>query len=378
MIDRKIIENILEKYGSEVSIGCIGSHSALDISRGAKMHGFKTIVVCQKGREKTYQKYFFRKKFFDIDSGCIDEVVVLEKFKDVLRDDVQEMLIDRHVIFIPHRSFAVYVGYDGIENQFKIPIFGNRYLLKVEERDAPRNQYYLLRKAGIRTPLIFKDYTEIDRVCIVKVSEAERRYERAFFIVSSPKEFEEISRKMVREGKIREESLKNAVIEEFIVGAQFNFNFFYSPLLDEIELMGIDTRRQTNLEGILRLPSSWQNKVLEKIRIKFIEVGHIACTLRESLLEKVFEFGERFIKTVKKEYPPGIIGPFALQGAVVPGPPREEIVIFDVSLRVPGSPGTPYTPYTFYKWGRNISVGERIAMEIKYGLKLDLLDRLVT
>lgn len=378
MIDKRVIENILEKYGKDISIGCIGSHSALEISRGAKRQGFKTIVICQRGREKTYQKYFIKKMFFGEDSGCIDEVIVLEKFRNILDKNIQNMLVNKHTIFIPHRSFAVYVGYDGIENRFEVPVFGNRYLLRVEERDVSRNQYYLLEKAGIRTPIIFKDYTEIDRVCIVKVGEAERRYERAFFLVSSPKEFEEVSKKMIKEGRIREESLENAVIEEFIVGAQFNFNFFYSPLLNEIELMGIDMRRQTNLEGILRLPSNWQKKILEKIGIKFIEVGHIACTLRESLLEKAFELGERFVKVVRKEYPPGIIGPFALQGAIIPGPPREDIVIFDVSLRVPGSPGILYTPYTFYKWDRNISVGERIAIEIKYGLKLGLLDRLVT
>jgi len=379
MIRREEIIEIAKNYDlKNISISSIGSHSALDISSGAKKHGFKTLVVCQKGREKTYSKYYIRRKYFNRDVGCIDEVILLDKFRDMLNEEVQQKLLENNAIFIPSRSFMVYVGYDGIENTFKVPLFGNRFLLRAEERDVERNQYYLLDKAKIRKPIIFKDYSEIDRVVIVKVSEAERRYERAFFFVSSPEEYEQVTDKLVKEGKIREEDLEKATIEEFVVGAQFNFNFFYSPLTGEVELMGIDTRRQTNLEGIIRLPAEWQLKLLKKINVKFIETGHIACTLRESLLEKVFDYGERLVKTAAEEYPPGIIGPFALQGAVVPGPPREDIVIFDVSFRVPGSPGTPYTPYTFYRWGENISVGERIAIEIKYAISEDRIEELLT
>jgi 5-formaminoimidazole-4-carboxamide-1-(beta)-D-ribofuranosyl 5'-monophosphate synthetase len=38
--------------------------------------------------------------------------------------------------------------------------------------------------------------------------------------------------------------------------------------------------------------------------------------------------------------------------------------VYDVSLRIPGSPGTKFTPYSGYRWGREISVGERIAREV--------------
>ncbi len=379
MIRRGEIIRILEEYSFDnISIGAIGSHSALDISSGAKKYGFRSVVVCQKGREKTYIKYYKRRVTLGEAKGCIDKIFLLDKFRDMIKEDIQTLLRGLNTIFVPSRSFMVYVGYDAIENVFRIPLFGNRLLLRAEERDVDKNQYYLLDKAGIRRPLEYKSYEEIDRISIVKVSESERKYERAFFFVSSPREYEEISEKLIRDGKINREALEKATIEEFILGAQFNFNFFYSPLTGELELIGIDTRRQTNLEGLIRLPAEWQLKLGKRIEPKFIETGHIACTLRESLLEKVFEYGERLIETVKREYPPGIIGPFALQGAVIPGPPKEDIVIFDVSFRVPGSPGTPYTPYTFYLWGRNISVGERIAMEIMYGIKENRLEELVT
>ena len=40
------------------TIAVLGSHSALDVCRGAKDLGFKTLVVVQKGRDKTYTKYY--------------------------------------------------------------------------------------------------------------------------------------------------------------------------------------------------------------------------------------------------------------------------------------------------------------------------------
>jgi len=240
--------------------------------------------------------------------------------------------------------------------------------VKFEERDIPKNQYYMLEKAGIRFPRIFSTPDKIDRLVIVKVSEAIRGYERAFFFASSPEEYEQKSNELIEKGIITKEALKKAVIEEYILGAQTNFNFFYSNVREELELMGTDTRRQTNLDGILRLPANEQLEVLKYVKPKMIETGHITCTTKESILEKAFEIGEKFVEITKKEYPPGIIGPFALQGAVASYEGKEEIVIFDVSLRIPGSPGTKFTPHTGYLYGKEISYGERIGMEIRESL----------
>ncbi|MCX6772819.1 MAG: DUF1297 domain-containing protein, partial [Candidatus Micrarchaeota archaeon] len=186
------------------------------------------------------------------------------------------------------------------------------------------------------------------------------------------------SKEMLARGLITQEGLKDALIEEFVLGAQFNFNFFASPITGELELMGTDFRRQTNLDGLLRLTSPEQTDVLKLARMKNIEVGHVACTIRESLLERVFEMGEKFVKTCKQEYKPGLIGPFALQGAIIPTENGEEPVIFDVSFRVPGSPGVRFTPYGEYLWGRSMSVGERIALEVKTAAKEKRLDEIVT
>ena len=375
MITQKQISKILDIYDKKnITIGVLGGHSALDVCRGAHSHGFKTIVVCQKGREQTYSKYYKRRQGI----GFVDDVIVLNKFSDITKKDVQEELRKRNTIFVHNRYFWVYCNFNDIENKFLVPIYGARNLVKLEERDVAKNQYYLLQKAGIRTPKIFKDPKKIDRLAIVKVAEAKRGYERAFFLASSYKDYKEKSLVLLNKKIIKKNDLKKAVIEEYAIGAHVNFNFFYSPLNNELELMGTDTRRQTNLDGILRLPATEQIEVLKHIKPKLIETGHYTVTVKESLLEKVFELGEKFVEVTKKENPPGIIGPFALQGAVVAEEGKEDIVIFDVSMRIPGSPGTMFTPYSGYLYGYSLSYGERIGLEIKKALELGKLDLICT
>jgi len=146
----------------------------------------------------------------------------------------------------------------------------------------------------------------------------------------------------------------------------------------------VDTRRQTNLDGFLRLPYEEQKWARQFLSVKFIEAGHISCTVKESLLEKAFELGEKFVRATQKlpkHIDPsgkGIIGPFALQGAIVTEDGKEDIVIFDVSFRIPGSPGTMFTPYSGYLYGRSISMGERIGMELKRAVEEERLEEVVT
>ena len=375
MISRNQISKILESYDKKnITIGVLGGHSALDVCRGAHSHGFKTLVVAQKGREKTYTKYFKRRE----NLGFVDDAIIVNKFSDITKKEVQEELRKRNTIFVHNRYFWVYCDFKDIENKFLVPIYGTRDMVKLEERDVPKNQYYLMEKAGIRTPKIFKDPKKIDRLVIVKVAEAKRGYERAFFLASSYKDYKEKSNELLNKKIIKKSDLSKAVVEEYIIGAHVNFNFFYSPLNDELELMGTDSRRQTNLDGILRLPATEQMEVLRHIKPKYIETGHFNVTIKESLLEKVFDLGEKFVAATKKFHPLGIIGPFALQGAVVAEEGKEDIVIFDVSMRIPGSPGTLFTPYSGYLYGFSISYGERIGLEIKKALEFGKLDLICT
>ena len=376
------MQKVLAGYDpNKITIGVLGGHSALDVCHGAKKHGFKTVAVCQIGRDKTYSKYYkTRENPFRVDEniGCIDDVILVDKFSEIVKPEVQEDLRKRNTIFIHNRYFWVYCDFDQIEKDFEVPIYGSREMVKLEERDVEKNQYYMLDQAGIRTPKLYNSPQEIDRLVFVKVNEELRGYERAFFFASSTQDYNKKAEKLIKDKVITEKSLKAAVIEEYIVGAPVNFNYFYSPLTGDLELMGTDTRRQTNLDGLIRIPALEQMEVAKYLEPKIIETGHIACTTKESILEKAFDIGEKFVEMTKKEVAPGIVGPFALQGAVAAETGREEIVIFDVSMRIPGSPGTRFTPTTGYLYGDTLSYGERIALEIKKGIELQRLGELVT
>ncbi len=105
MINPKDIAEILKGYDlKNITIGALGGHSALDVCRGAKKHGFKTVVVCQKGREKTYAKYYKTRD----GKGCIDEVILVDKFSDIVNEDVQEKLCALNTLFVHNRYFWVY------------------------------------------------------------------------------------------------------------------------------------------------------------------------------------------------------------------------------------------------------------------------------
>ncbi len=414
-ITQKHIQELVAKYDPrKITIGVLGGHSALDVCQGVKKFGFKTLVIAQKGREKTYTEYYKVRSFWedkkleekeesgccgggcgdegggcgdsddksgDFQVGCVDEVIVVDTFSDITNPALQERLRKMNVIFVHNRYFWVYCDFEKIEKEFFVPIYGNREAVKLEERDQPKNQYWLLKEAGIRIPKIFGSYKEIDRLAIVKVNEATRGYERAFFLASTPEQCLETAKKMVKEDKITMEAFEKATIEEYVLGAHVNLNFFYSPLVGtngRLELMGTDTRRQTNLDGFLRLPADQQLEVLKLQQPKMIETGHYAVTMKESLIEKAYEIGEKFVKIMAKEVPPGMVGPFALQGAVVAENGKEEFVIFDVSMRIPGSPGTKSTPYSSYLFGDSLSYGERIGIELRSAINTNKLDKLVS
>lgn len=375
MISPQDITDILQTYDlKNLRIASLGGHSALDVCRGAKDEGFETVVVAQKGREQTYQKYYKTRD----GKGCVDHVLVVDSFADVVKPEVQQQLRDLNAVFVHSRYFWVYCDFNEVENNFRVPIFGTRELVRKEERDEPNNQYFLLKEGDVPVPQQFSKPEDIDRLVIVKANEAARGYERAFFLVSSYEEYIKRSNELLKSGTFSEESLRSAVIEEFIVGPQLNLNFFYSPLTKELELLGTDTRRQTNLDGLLRLTAPEQSEVLKHVEPKYIENGHQAVTIKESLLEQAFKAGEGFVAATQKHYQPGIIGPFALQGAFTAGPPKEEFKVFDVSMRIPGSPGTMFTPYSAYLHGESLSTGRRLARELKAAQTQNRLPELLT
>ena len=171
------------------TIATIGSHSALDVCNGAKKEGFETLVIAQTGREKTYSKYYLSRRRQTQEVGCIDQVIVVDKFKDMLKEEHAKLMKKKNTIFVPNRSFAVYLGYENIEKNFPVPIFGNKYMLRAEEREEQKNQYYLMQKAKIKQPRKIASPQKIDCLVIVKAREAQRNYERAFFLANSYEDY---------------------------------------------------------------------------------------------------------------------------------------------------------------------------------------------
>jgi len=347
------------------TVGVLGSHSALEIGYGAKQENLDVLVVCEKGRETTYTDHY---------EDLFDHVILLDRFKDMVNSDIQEKMRDLNTIFVPNRSFATYVGYDRIEKDFSVPILGNRMMLRAEERYEENNQYDLLDSAGISRPKELDSPEEIDSLSIVKVHEKDRTVERAFFYASSYEEFKTQAKKRIEKGIITESALEEATIEEVALGGLFNANYFWSPLDDEIDLLGFDRRIQTDLDGLLRLPADEQLQA--NVDHQNIEVGHYGATMRESQLEKIFDAGRKFVNTCKEQYAPGMIGLFALQGVLTK---ELEFQVFDASLRVPGSPALGSTsPYMKYKYDEEVGSGKRTAREVKRAIKKDELSRVVT
>lgn len=216
---------LLKSYKmKKLTVATLGSHSALDVCSGAKQFGFKTLVVAQKGRDKTYSSYYQTNGKM----GCVDQCLIVDSFADLFKSDLQKKLVSRNCVFIPNRSFEVYLNFDysSIEKKFDVPMFGNRYLLKIEERSTKPNQYDLLEKAIIRYPKQFENPKEIDRLCLVKVLEKERGYERAFFLVENYSDFKNQAREKLKQGIFTDEQLNSSVIEEFIIGTPVILTFF--------------------------------------------------------------------------------------------------------------------------------------------------------
>src|SRR3989338_6198180 len=90
-------------------IATLGSHSALQILKGAKDEGFQTIVVATPDRVSLYKRFDF-----------IDKVLVIPKFSDFPR--YEKKLQEQNTIMIPHGSFVAYLSLEK-HKKMKVPYF---------------------------------------------------------------------------------------------------------------------------------------------------------------------------------------------------------------------------------------------------------------
>lgn len=384
MIEKKEIIEVLSGYDfDKTTIGVLASHSALDVCDGAVEEGFRTYAVCEKGREKTYTEYFkARRRNGKLIRGIIDTTDVYTRFDEMLKNKNQQKLRDKNTIFIPNRSFTSYCGIDEIEDDFRVPMFGSRNLLRSEERGIERDYYWLLEKAGLPYPEKIEKPEDIDSLVMVKLPHAVKKLERGFFTAASFSEFKQKSEAFLRQGIITQEALANARIERYIIGPVFNLDMFYSPIEEEmsrIELLGIDWRFETSLDGHVRLPAPQQLTLNERQLVpEYTVCGHNSATLRESLLEDVFELAEKYVRATQKYYNPGIIGPFCLQTCV---DKDLNFYVYDVAPRVGGGTNVHVSvghPYGNTLWRKPMSTGRRVAMEIRHAIEQDRVEEIVT
>ena len=326
----------------EYTIGTIGSHSALNILNGAKEEGFATLLLCEKKR-RFYERF-----------NVADEILYLENLTEIGKEEMQEELIERKVILIPHGSYISYLSLDEIEKNFDVPIFGNKFLFRWESDREMEREW--LKNAGIRIPKIFGD-EEIDGEVIVKLHGAKGG--KGYFFAKSR---EEILR------RVGEEQYQ---VQEYIQGVAMYFHFFYSPLEKENILMSIDRRYESNVDFLGRMPRGLD------IEPSYVVVGNFPMAIRESLLEEVFEIGDRVLSQSQKIDKRGLIGPYCLETIITDEP---EIVTFEISARIVAgtNPFVPYSPYSYVRYGKKMSMGRRIAAEIKNALREDRLEEIVT
>jgi len=385
MIERKRVQEIVNGYDKDrLKVGMIASHSALDVCDGAVEEGFRTLAICQRGREKTYTEYFRCKR----DSGgkavrgMVDEFVVFDGFGGVMDPDFQQRLRKDNTMFIPNRSFSSYIPVGEIEERFEVPLVGSRNMLRSEERGEKKDYYWLLEQAGLPFPERINSPEDIDGLAIVKLHHKVKKLERGFFTASSYEEYFQKSKALISQGVVGEEDLTNARMERYVIGPVFNLDFFYSPLEKEfspIELIGIDWRFETSLDGHVRLPAPQQMALNEAQTVpEYTVCGHNAATLRESLLEKAFDLAEKFVTAAKDLYSPGIIGPFCLQTCV---DKDLNFFVYDVAPRVGGGTNVHMAvghAYGNALWRAPMSTGRRLAMEVRRAAEEDRLEEIVT
>jgi ATP-utilizing enzymes of ATP-grasp superfamily (probably carboligases) len=385
MIDREIVLENLKKYDlKKAKIGVVASHSALDTCDGAISEGFHTVAVCQEGREKTFANYFKTQRDASgkVSRGVVDETVIVKKFGDVTLPDVQTTLMKNNVLFVPNRSFVSYSGIDAVEDEFKVPLVGSRNLLRSEERGDEKDYYWILEKAGLPFPKKVQRPEDIDSLTIVKVHHKVKKMERGFFTAKDYDQFVEKSSELIKQGVIEENFLEQARMEQYIIGPVFNLDFFRSPLEEkgeQVELLGVDWRFESSLDGYCRLPGKQQVELEnDGIIPEYTVCGHNSATLRESLLDKAFEMAEKYVAAAKKYYDPGIIGPFCLQTCV---DKDLNFYIYDVAPRIGGGTNVHMSvghPYGNALWRKEMSTGRRLSMEVRKAIEQERIEEIIT
>lgn len=339
------------------SVATLGSHCALQVLKGAKDEGLKTLLVCEKKRERLYRRFSF-----------IDELILVDSFSEVLDQKCQSVLEKNDAVIIPHGTLIAQMSSEQIES-IKNPIFGNKWILRWESDREMKEK--LMREAKLPVPKPVSNPKDINKLVIVKRQGAAGG--KGYFMAANEQDYNTKRNQLISDGIIsKDESL---YIQEYAAGVLAYLQFFYSPLKEEIEFFGVDQRHESDIEGLARIPSEQQlknNKVPS-----FNVIGNSPLVLRESLLDEVYTMGENFVEASKRLVKPGMNGPFCIEGVY---DENAKFTSFEFSARIVAGTniymdGSPYYSLLF---NEQMSMGKRIAREIKLAEISNQLDEVTT
>jgi 5-formaminoimidazole-4-carboxamide-1-(beta)-D-ribofuranosyl 5'-monophosphate synthetase len=330
------------------TIATLGSHSALQILRGAREEGFATLAICTPASAALYRRYPF-----------VDDVLVLPAYQALV--DHQQALARANAILVPHGSFVAHLGVER-NKQLRIPYFGNKEVLDWEtDRTAQR---HWLERAGLPMPREIRRAQEIDCPVIVKLPGA--RGGSGYFFARDAADFE------ARTAGMPPDSF---TVQEALIGAPVYLHYFYSLLEERLEFLGADVRYETNVDSLGRLPSDNQRGL--PIEPSYVVVGNLPLGVRESMLHTVYRYGESVVATSRLICPPrGLFGAFCLEGIITPD---ERFSIFEISARIVAGTNValPSSPYADLYYGEPMSTGRRIARELRNAILAGRLAELV-
>ena len=278
------------------------------------------------------------------------------------------VLNKNNAILIPHGTLVSQMSPQEIES-IKTPIFGNKWILRWESDRKMKED--LMRAANLPVPKPISTPEDIDTMVIVKRQGAAGG--KGYFIAASAQDYNTKRKQLISEGVISED--EQLYIQEYAAGVLAYLQFFYSPIRGELEFFGADQRHESDIEGLGRIPSEQQlksNKVPS-----FNVIGNSPLVLRESLLEGVYHMGEEFVDAAKRLVPPGMNGPFCIEGVY---DENAKFTSFEFSARIVAGTniymdGSPYYSLLF---DEPMSMGRRIALEIKDAIASNNLDSVTT
>ena len=339
------------------AIATLGSHCALQVLKGAKDEGLKTILVCEKKREKLYKRFPF-----------IDELIMVDSFVEVLDQKCQQTLEQNDAIIIPHGTLIAQMSSEQIES-IKTPIFGNKWILRWESDREMKES--LMIEAKLPMPGKVKSPNEINTLVIVKRQGAAGG--KGYFMASNEEEYNKKRNELISQGIISKD--ETLYIQEYAAGVLAYLQYFYSPLKEELEFFGADQRHESDIEGLARIPAEQQlksNKVSS-----FNVIGNSPLVLRESLLEEVYTMGENFVDAAKRLVAPGMTGPFCIEGVY---DENAGFTSFEFSARIVAGTNIYMdgSPYYSLLYNEPMSMGKRIAREIKNANESNQLDKITT